>query len=117
MSATLDPDADRRQAELEQAAHRAGVAPAVAEHLAWTAETRALPGPVHLDGRDLVREFLEEVVDGAGNYGPWELQRLAGETGSAAAARAADITEALEHALRCYDCLLRAAARELYRPA
>ena len=46
------------------------------DRLCTFADMRAVDGPVRTDGRDLIREALEEMADGR-NYAVWEMLRLA----------------------------------------
>ena len=100
-----------QRSAIEHAAETLGH-PELASRLLREAETRTDPGPISLaNDRDLVAEYLEEVIDGAGNYGPWELQRLH-ELGAAAdesdAIRGAFVAEAIKHSLLAYRALQHA---------
>lgn len=99
-------------AALVNAAEGVGL-PHLADSLRAFADRRAEPGPVRLvdaDGneRKLIGEWLEEVADGVGNYGPWELQRrmLANEDDDG---RVAYLQEALKYGVLMYGALKKAA--------
>ena len=94
---------------LRNAADAVGL-PHVADSLHAFANKRVEPGPIRLpEGRDLVLEWLEEVADGVGNYGPWQLQRMMIE-GVEDDHRAAYLQEALRHGLLMYAALRKAHA-------
>jgi hypothetical protein len=63
------------------------------------------------EGRDLVSEWLEEVADGVGNYGPWELQRMIRD-GVEDDHKAAYLQEALAHGLLMYAALHKARSED-----
>jgi len=94
---------------LRNAAEAVGMAH-LADSLHAFANKRVEPGPIRLpQGRDLVQEWLEEVADGVGNYGPWQLQRMMIE-GVEDDHRAAYLQEALRHGMLMYAALRKAAA-------
>ena len=103
----MDRDKDFEAQCLREAAATLGLE-ATAEQLHNLADSRAEGFPIYLpEGRDLVDEWIEEVADGVGNYGPWELQRLM-EQGEDNHERAAAIWEALRHGILMYNALLQA---------
>ena len=84
--------------------------PHLADSLHAFANKRVEPGPIRIPAdRDLVQEWLEEVADGVGNYGPWQLQRMMIE-GVEDDHRAAYLQEALRHGLLMYAALRKAHA-------
>jgi hypothetical protein len=94
---------------LRNAAEAVGL-PHVADSLHAFANKRVEPGPIRIPAdRDLVQEWLEEVADGVGNYGPWQLQRMMIE-GVEDDHRAAYLQEALRHGLLMYAALRKAHA-------
>ena len=94
---------------LRNAAEAVGL-PHLADSLHAFANKRVEPGPIRLpEGRDLVQEWLEEVADGVGNYGPWQLQRMMHE-GIEDDHRAAYLQEALRHGMLMYSALRKAAS-------
>lgn len=98
-------------AALTNAAESVGL-PHLADSLHRFANSRVEPGPVRLpEGRDLVREWLEEVADGCGNYGPWELQRRMRQ-GIEDDHKAAYLQEALRHGMLMYAALRNADAED-----
>lgn len=94
---------------LRNAAEAVGL-PEHADSLHAFANRRVEPGPIRLPaGRDLVQEWLEEVADGVGNYGPWQLQLMMRD-GVEDDHRAAYLQEALRHGMLMYAALRKAAA-------
>ena len=94
---------------LRNAAEAVGMAEQ-ADSLHAFANRRVEPGPIRLpEGRDLIREWLEEVADGVGNYGPWQLQLMM-EEGIEDDHRAAYLQEALRHGILMYAALRKAAS-------
>lgn len=109
MPPTMDRDPAFERAVLNNAAEAVGLSH-VADSLHAFADKRAEPGPVRLwEGRDLLREWLEEIADGVGNYGPWEIQRRMIE-GLEDDGKDAYIQEALRHGLLMYAALRKAYA-------
>jgi hypothetical protein len=105
----LEVDYDYRRIVLQVAADAVGHEH-LADRLELAADYRTDLGPVSLaNGRDLLQEMIEELLDAVGNYGPWELQRLRDQ--DTEPERAAGIAEALRHGVLMYDALLRAAER------
>lgn len=73
---TVNRDPIRERDLTDAAARPYGVS---GDRLNTLADMRAVDGPVRTDGRDLIREALEEAADGR-NYAVWEMMRLANET-------------------------------------
>ena len=110
MPPTMDRDPAFEQAVLRNAAEGVGLVD-VADSLRAFADKRAHTGPILLwPGRDLIREWLEEVADGVGNYGPWEIQRRMLE-GVEDEHVAGYLEEAIRHGLLMYAALRKAAER------
>jgi hypothetical protein len=108
---TMERDPAFELAVLRDAAERVGL-PHLADSLHKFADSRVEPGPIRLaEGRDLVKEWLEEVADGVGNYGPWELQRMIRD-GVEDDHRAAYLQEALAHGLLMYAALHKARSED-----